>query len=148
MVINIEDGIVSIPNRKPDLFYKEFYEDWILEYYIGLNSFEECIKFQKEYDEKIDNNQYLDYPSKYKIQGYKEFIIENNSFKRNKEILSVFKRHQIAYESEAGDYDQYLSELINKCILALKQGFLVTNQLFILRDWVIGLGEYCGVGDL
>jgi hypothetical protein len=83
-------------NIKPDSWYEEFYGDWILEFYKGLPSLEECIQFQKDYDKAIDNNQ-VETP---KICKYdcKEFIIKNNSYEKNRELLIEYEQQQLSYE--------------------------------------------------
>lgn len=130
-----------LKNRKPDSWYDDYYnrEEYFNSIYSGILYFNEHIKLQKEYDEKIDNGQYLERKTEYIIQGYKEFIIENNSFKRNKEILDIYKNLGLIYESTRGS--NYLNKLIKKCLLALEQGYLVTNQLFILHDWISKVGD-------
>jgi len=130
-------------NIKPDSWYEEFYGDWIIEFYKGLSSLEECIQFQKDYDKAIDNNQ-LDTP---KICKYdcKEFIIKNNSYEKNRELLIGYERQQLSYELEEEKGDLEIRQLFNKCFITLEQGYLVTNQLYIFNIWFDE--KYKDIGD-
>ena len=127
-------------NVKPDSWYEEFYGDWILEFYKGLHSIDECIKFQKEYDKNIDNNQ-LETP-KICEYDYNEFILQNNSYEKNRELLIIYEQQQLLYEVEGEKKDLELRQLFNKCFEALEQGYLITNQLFIFYIWFESDEEY------
>ena len=120
-------------NLKPDSWYNEFYGDWIGEFYSGLPSLEECIQFQKDYDKNIDNNQL----ETQKIYRYdcKEFIIKNNTFEKNRELLIRYEQQQLSHEVEGEERDLKLQKLFNKCFEVLEQGYLITSQLFIFYVW-------------
>ena len=120
-------------NIKPDSWYEEFYGDWILEFYKGFHSLEECIKFQKDYDKAIDNNQ-VETP-KICEHDCKEFITKNNSYEKNRELLIEYEQQQLSYEIEGEKLDLEIRQLFNKCFITLEQGYLVTNQLFIFYKW-------------
>ena len=122
-----------ITNLKPDSWYKEFYGDWILEFYKGIHSLEECIEFQKDYDKGINNNQFE--PPKIYEYDCKEFIIKNNSFEKNRELLIKYERQQLSYEVEGEKRDLKIQKLFNKCFDTLEQGYMITNQLFIFNIW-------------
>ncbi len=145
MVINVKDEIFITPNRKPESFYKEFYGKWIVKKYMQYSAFgitfyvktlEECIQLQKEHDEMIDNNQFKE-DLKYDISGRKEFIIQNNSYQKNKELLLLYEQNLALLNSKYGEQEpefmEHVNRLIKKCEEILKRGYLVTNQLFLIN---------------
>ncbi|MFW9971343.1 MAG: hypothetical protein ACFFDF_14210 [Candidatus Odinarchaeota archaeon] len=127
-------------NVKPDCWYKNFYGDWIMNFYIGLTPVKECIEYQKEFDKCIDKNQ-LEKPKKFKYDC-KDFITENNSYEKNRELLIEYEQLQLEIEIEGEPRDLELQQLFNKCFLVLEQGFLITNQLFIFYKWFDESEEY------
>ncbi len=147
-MIKIEDDVFYNPNLKPESFYKEFYGKWIVKQYMKYFAFgikfyvktlEECIQLQKEYDEMIDNNQFIE-NLKYDISGRKDFIIQNNSYQKNKELLEIYEQNLTLLNSKYGEQEpefiEHINKLINKCKESLKHGYLVTNQLFLISRYV------------
>lgn len=130
----------KLKNVKPDSFYVDFYGNWILNPrnpYVNP-TLEECIQIQINYDKMIDNNQFIK-DLKYDISGRKEFFTLNNTFQKNKELLIKFEQNHLSYELGTDEKDlefiELTKKLIKKCFLTLEQGYLITNQLFILNRW-------------
>ncbi len=127
-------------NLKPDSWYKDFYGKWILN---SKNPYfnptlEECIQIEIDNDKSIDTNQFIE-DLKYDISGRKEFILLNNSYQKNKELLVLYEQNHLSCELEADEKDlefiKLTKKLIEKCFLTLDKGYIITNQLFIFDKW-------------
>ncbi len=128
-------------NLKYDSWYNEFYGDWLLNppnpYFNP--TLKECIQIEINNDKFIDTNQFVE-DLKYDISGrHKEFILMNNSFQKNKELLIKYEQNQLSCELEVEEKElefiRLTKKLIEKCFLTLDKGYLITNQLFILDKW-------------
>ena len=130
----------SWKNKKPDSWYNDFY-DKLLDFpspYFNWD-FKERIQIVINYDKIIDNNKFME-ELKYDISGRKEFINQYNTFQKNKELLIIYEQNQLSFELKAEnedeeDFSKFTKELIKKCFSILKQGYLITNQLFLLGKW-------------
>lgn len=138
MSINVKDDIFGMSNVKPDYWYKEFYDKWILEFYENY-TLEEIIQRQIDLDKMINTNQF-EKDESFDTLGLKVFVIENNSYQKNKELLNRYKQNQILfaskYKKDNPELFELMEQLINRCNEALEQKYLVTNQLIWLEGWL------------